>query len=321
MISSSKPLPTLNDIEKAQQRIAPYVHRTPIMSSQQIDAIAGCKLSFKCENLQKVGAFKARGACNAVMLLSDEQAAQGVATHSSGNHGAALAMAAQNRGIPAFIVMPENAPEVKKLAVASYDAEIILCEATLAAREATLESIIEKTGAYFIPPYDHFDVICGQGTAALEIFEQLADNTPDVIMTPVGGGGLLAGVATVTKAKYPHCKVIAAEPSGADDAYRSFHGGSLITQQTPSTIADGLLTTLGKINFEIISKNVDDILLVDDSQIIAAMQLIWSRMKLVIEPSAAVTLAAVLANKERFAGQHLALVLSGGNVDINRLPW
>ena len=317
----SPSLPTLADIEQAAARIAPYIHTTPVLSSERINSIAQCSLSFKCENLQKVGAFKARGATNAVMLLSDEQAAKGVATHSSGNHGAALAMAARTRGIPAYIVMPENAPEVKKQAVAAYGAEVLYCESTLAGREQLLAEVVTATGAHFVPPYDHHDTIRGQGTVALEILDQCDGNIPDVVIAPLGGGGLLAGVATVIKAKAPGCKIIGAEPMGADDAYQSFISGQRVTDQVPNTICDGLRSVLGKINYEVITRDVDDILRVTDEQTIAAMQLIWTRMKLVVEASAAVTLAAVLANKERFAGQNVTLILSGGNVDIERLPW
>lgn len=314
-------LPSLADIEQAAARIAPYIHTTPVLSSEHINSIAHCSLFFKCENLQKVGAFKARGAINAVSLLSDTDATRGVATHSSGNHGAALALAASTRGIPAYIVMPENAPEVKKQAVAAYGAEILFCEPTLAGRQNMLADVVALTGAYFVPPYDHHDTICGQGTVALEILDQCSGNPPDVVIAPVGGGGLLAGVATVIKAKAPGCKVIGAEPMGADDAYQSFTGGKRITDQVPDTICDGLRSVLGKINYEVITRDVDDILRATDEQTIAAMQLIWTRMKLVVEPSAAVSLAVVLANKERFAGQNVTLILSGGNVDIERLPW
>ncbi|MFT5691056.1 MAG: threonine dehydratase [Oceanicoccus sp.] len=315
------PSPSISDIEKAAARIINLVHRTPIMSSRLINDIAGCKLSFKCENLQKTGAFKARGASNAVMQLSEKQAAKGVATHSSGNHGAALALAAQNRNIPAFVVLPNNAPQLKIKAVEGYGANLIFCEPTLAAREHAVDAVVANTGAHYVPPYDYFDVICGQGTVGLEILEQLAGEEPDVIITPVGGGGLLSGTAIAVKSKAPNCKVIGAEPEGADDAFRSFKLGQHITQHTPDTIADGLRTTLGKINFHIIRNHVDDILLVNDQQIITAMQLIWSRMKLIVEPSAAVPLAAVLANKELFSGQHIAIVLSGGNIDLQQLPW
>ncbi len=313
--------PTITDIENAATRINSIVHKTPIMSSNLINTDAGCEISFKCENLQRAGAFKIRGASNAVMRLTDDQAAKGVATHSSGNHGAALALAASSRKIPAYIVLPENAPKPKIQAVESYGAQSIFCDSTLEAREQAVQQIIDETGAHFVPPYDHFDVISGQGTVALEILDQLAGNKPSVIITPVGGGGLLSGTAIATKSKLPHCEVIGAEPEGADDAFRSFKFGTHITHHAPHTIADGLLTTLGKINFRVVQSHVDDILLVNDQQIIDAMHLIWSRMKLIVEPSAAVPLASVLANKERFAGQHVAIVLSGGNVDLQRLPW
>lgn len=313
--------PSILDIEKAAARIIALVHRTPIMSSRLINDIAGCKLSFKCENFQKTGAFKARGASNAVMQLSEKQAAKGVATHSSGNHGAALALAAQNRNIPAFVVLPNNAPQLKIKAVESYGANLTYCLPTLAAREHAVNAVVADTGAHYVPPYDHFDVIAGQGTVGLEMLEQLAGEEPDVIITPVGGGGLLSGTAITVKSKAPNCRVIGAEPEGADDAFRSFKLGQHIIQHTPDTIADGLRTTLGTLNFHIISNHVDDILLVNDRQIISAMQLIWSRMKLIVEPSAAVPLAAVLANKALFSGRHIAIVLSGGNIDLQQLPW
>lgn len=312
--------PTLADIKQASVRIASYIHHTPIMTSQLINKIAGCRISFKCENLQKGGAFKARGACNAVMKLSPEQAVKGVATHSSGNHGAALALAAANRNIAAYVVLPKTAPEIKRQAVVAYGAEVIDCEPTLESRIATLANIVNKTGAHFVPPYDDTDVISGQGTAALEVMDQLA-GAPNSIVTPVGGGGLLSGTAIVTKSSHINCKVYGAEPAGADDAFHSFNSGIRVTEQTPNTVADGLKTTLGVLNFKIIARLADGILVVDDKQIISAMQLIWSRMKLVVEPSAAVPLAAVLAYKNLFEGQHIVIILSGGNVDLNELPW
>lgn len=303
----------------AHTRIQPFIHRTPVLTSESINAIAGCQLYFKCENFQKVGAFKMRGAMNAVLQLSSKEKAQGVATHSSGNHAAALALAAKLQGIKAYIVMPENAPEIKKKAVAGYGAEIIFCTPTLAARESTLAEVIQKTGAVFIPPYNHQHVIEGQSTAAKEFFEQTANL--DVIMTPVGGGGLLAGTALAASVFSPNTAVIAAEPKGADDAYRSFYSGKLVESQVPNTIADGLLTTLGPINFEIIKKHVQSIITVDDNEIIAAMRLIWERMKIIVEPSCAVPLAVVLNNKEAFESRRVGIILSGGNVDLGKLPF
>ncbi|MCH7413233.1 pyridoxal-phosphate dependent enzyme [Belliella sp. R4-6] len=314
-----KNFPTLEEIRIAHQRIQPFIHKTPIMSSEAINQMAGCEIFFKCENFQKVGAFKARGAANAVVKLTEEQKKNGVATHSSGNHAAALARAATVAGIKSYIVMPSSAPEIKKKAVKSYGGEIIECEPNLIARETTLNTVVEKTGATFIPPYDYFDVIEGQATCALEMWEEGIDF--HTIMAPVGGGGLLGGTALTTKYISPITKVIGAEPEGADDAFRSFQSKKLIPMQGPNTIADGLLTSLGKLNFEIILDHVDDILTVNDEEIIAAMRLIYERMKIVIEPSCAVPLAALLKNKEHFKGQKVGIILSGGNVDLEKLPF
>jgi len=311
--------PTLSDIQAAHLRIQPFIHRTPILTSSAINEIAGCELFFKCENFQKVGAFKARGAANAVMKLSLEQRANGVATHSSGNHAAALARAASVAGIPSYIVMPSNAPEIKKKAVKGYGGEIIECEPTLQARETTLEAVVERTGATFIPPFDYLDVIEGQATCALELLEDQPDL--DVVMAPVGGGGLLAGTALLVHYMNPQIQVIAGEPTGADDAFRSFHEGSIIPNTLTNTIADGLLTSLGKLPFAVIREHVKDILLATDPQIIEAMRLVFERMKLVIEPSGAVPLAALLANKEKFAGKKVGIIFSGGNVDLGKLPF
>ena len=311
---------TLDDIRAAAQRIAPYIHRTPVMSSRQINAEAGCEIFFKCENLQKVGAFKARGAHNAVLKLTPAQLANGVATHSSGNHAAALALAASHFGVPAYIVMPDNALASKVTAVRAYGGDIHLCESTQAARESELKAICTRTGASFIPPFDHPDIIAGQGTTALEIADQM-DSAPDFLLAPVGGGGLLAGCAIASKALLPHTCVIGAEPAGADDAQRSFKSGQKQPQPTPDTVADGLRTALGELNFRIILEYVDDILSVDDATIISAMRLVWTRMKLIVEPSAAVGLAVVLSQPQRFAGKRVVIVLSGGNVGIDQLPW
>lgn len=310
---------TRGSIIAAHTRIQPYIHHTPVLTSESINKIAGCHLFFKCENFQKVGAFKMRGAMNSVLQLSEEDKAKGVATHSSGNHAAALALAAKLQGIKAYIVMPINAPEIKKKAVAGYGAEIIFCEPTLAAREATLADVMAKTGAVFIPPYNHLHVIEGQATAAKEFFEQTSHL--DIIMTPVGGGGLLAGTALAAKYFSPETAVIAGEPKGADDAYRSFKTGKLVESHVPNTIADGLLTTLGPINFELIKEHVHSIITVDDQQIIAAMRLIWERMKIIVEPSCAVPLAVVLNNKEAFENRRVGIILSGGNVDLGNLPF
>lgn len=311
--------PSLADIQEAHLRIQAFIHHTPILSSVAINEMAGAEIFFKCENFQKVGAFKARGAANAVSKLGKEEKQNGVATHSSGNHAAALARAATVAGIPSFIVMPSNAPEIKKKAVKGYGGEIIECEPNLQARESTLDEVVAKTGATFIHPYDNINVVEGQATCALEMWEEGIDF--DTIMAPVGGGGLLAGTALTSHYLSPKTKIIAGEPEGADDAFRSFQAKELIPMQSPNTIADGLLTSLGKINFEIIMQHVDDILTVNDTEIIQAMRLIYERMKIVIEPSCAVPLAALLKNKERFAGQKVGIILSGGNVDLTKLPF
>ena len=311
---------TLEQIEQAAARISGYVHCTPVLGSALINRAAGCEIRFKCENLQQTGAFKARGAHNAVLSLSPGQRRGGVATHSSGNHAAALALAASRVGISANIVMPDNAPAVKVDAVRAYGGQITFCEATQAAREEALRVLCDRTGACFIPPFDHPDVIAGQGTVALEIAAQLGV-PPDVLVTPVGGGGLLAGCAIAGRAMMPDTQIIGAEPAGADDARRSLHSGLWQPQPAPDTVADGLRTSLGKLNFAIIRRKVDDILCAEDAAIIEAMRLVWTRMKLVIEPSSAVGLAAVMAQTELFAGKRVVIVLSGGNVDLVDLPW
>jgi threonine dehydratase len=312
-------LPTAEDIIEAHARIMPHVHRTAVLCSSAINAIVGAELYFKCENFQKVGAFKYRGATNAVLSLSDEQKMRGVATHSSGNHAAALALAAQMNGVKAHIVMPDNAPGIKKKAVMGYGAEITFCAPTLEAREKTLEEVILNTGATLVHPYNQKEVICGQGTASLELMQ--ACDRLDTVMTPVGGGGLLSGTATYLKAIHPKVEVIAGEPLNANDAYLSFKSKSFQPLVNPDTLADGLRTSLGYITFEIIKNKVDDILTVSEATIIEAMRLIWERMKIIIEPSSAVPLAAILENKERFKGRKVGVILTGGNVDLDHLPF
>jgi len=311
--------PTLADLQAAQKRIKQHVHRTPVMRSQQLDAETGAQVFFKCEHLQRTGAFKARGAMNAVLGLSRTDAPAGVATHSSGNHGAALALAARSCGLPAYVVMPANAAAVKKDAVASYGGKIIDCEPTLAAREAALAVVLKETGAQAVHPYNDARIIAGQGTAALELMKQAKDL--DVLVVPVGGGGLLAGTAIAVKGLNPRIEVMAIEPEGADDAFRSFGLGELQPQTNPDTIADGLRAGLGELNFEIIRKQVDTIVTVPDLLVVTAMQLLWSRMKQVVEPSGAVSFAGLLEYPERFRGRRVGVVLSGGNVDLDRLPW
>jgi threonine dehydratase len=312
-------IPVFADIEQAHIIVQKYAHRTPVLTSSSINKIVGGNLFFKCENLQKVGAFKFRGACNAVFSLSEHEAQKGVATHSSGNHAAALALAAKMRGIAAHIVMPDNSPEIKKKAVAGYGANITFCEPTLQARESTLARIVAETGATEIHPYNNFNVIAGQGTAAKELIEDAGDF--DIIMAPVGGGGLLSGTALSTRYLLPDCKVIAAEPAGADDAFRSFHEKKIIPSVNPKTIADGLLTSLGERNFAIIIKNVDDIVTVSEDKIVEAMRMIWERMKIIIEPSSAVPLAAILQGKVNIQNKKVGIILSGGNLDLGKLPF
>jgi len=308
-------IPDKHDIEQAHRRIQPYIHRTPVLTSSGINELSGCELFFKCENFQKIGAFKARGAMNAILSLSANELAKGVATHSSGNHAQAVARAAKITGIKSYIVMPENAPEIKRRGVLAYGGEIFSCDATLASRESTLASVIAKTGAAEIHPFNNYAVIAGQGTAAKELFEEVPDL--DIVVAPVGGGGLLSGTALATNFFSPHTVVIAAEPAGADDAYRSIKSGKLETSQANS-IADGLLTSLGNKTFPIIQKYVQEVITVTDAEIVSAMRMIWERMKIIVEPSCAVPLAAVLKSEEKFAGKKVGIILSGGNVDLER---
>jgi threonine dehydratase len=312
-------LPTLTDIQSAHIRIRPFIHRTPVLTSQQLNRIFGCELYFKCENFQKVGAFKFRGATNAVLSLADDQKKHGVVTHSSGNHAAALALAAGMNRIKAYIVMPENAPSVKKDAVAGYGASITFCKPTLQAREETCRTIMEKEGATLIHPYDNFNVICGQGTASLELLEDIGDL--NVIVAPIGGGGLMSGTSTCAKGINDRIKVIGAEPLNANDAWKSFKTGILTPSVNPLTIADGLLTSLSELTFSVIRKNVDDILTVQEESIISSMKLIWERMKIIIEPSSATVLAVIKENPGFFKGKKVGLIISGGNVDLKRLPF
>lgn len=312
-------IPAFSDVVEAHILIEQFAHRTPILTCESINQITRGKIYFKCENFQKIGAFKFRGATNAVMSLSDEEAKRGVGTHSSGNHAAALALAAKNRGVAANVVMPENAPEIKKKAVAGYGADITYCKPNLEERESTLAKVIAETGATEIHPYNNFAVIAGQGTAAKEMLE---DETHfDIVLAPVGGGGLLAGSALSIKYLSPRTKLIACEPEGADDAHRSFLKGEIIPSINPQTIADGLLTSLGERNFSIIKENVDDIVTVSEESIIEAMRMVWERMKIVIEPSSAVPLAAILEKKVDAHDQKVGIIVSGGNLDLENLPF
>lgn len=312
-------LPSLADIRGAHSRIVPFVHRTPVLTSVQLNSIFGCELFFKCENFQKVGAFKFRGATNAVLSLSSDEKKRGVVTHSSGNHAAALALAARMNGVKARIVMPENAPVVKKNAVEGYGAEITFCQPTQQAREETTMSIIDKTGAILVHPYDNFNVICGQGTAALELLDEISE--PDIVIAPVGGGGLLSGTATCVRGISNHTIVIGAEPINASDACRSFRSGILEPSVNPKTIADGLLTSLSELTFSIIRNNVSDILTAREETIVECMMLIWERMKIVVEPSSATVLAVIKENHEIFRKKKVGLIISGGNVDLRKLPF
>ena len=313
------PVPDLHTIMDAAERIRPFIHRTPLMSSAGINKLMGTEIIFKCENLQKAGAFKSRGACNAVFSLNAEQMSKGVGTHSSGNHAQALARAASLRNIEAYIVMPETSPQVKVNGVREYGGRITFCKPTLEARENTLQEIIKSTGALEIHPYNDYSIIAGQATAALELIEDAGE--PDIIMVPVGGGGLLSGTALITKYINRNSMVIAAEPEMANDAYRSFHEGRFIPSENPKTIADGLLTSLGSLTFPIITEYVDDIVTVSEEGIISAMRLIWERMKILIEPSSAVPLAAIMENKVDVKDKRIGIILSGGNIDLDRLPW
>lgn len=312
-------IPSPSIIAEAAKRIAPHAHRTPVLCSTALNDQVGAEVFFKCENLQKVGAFKFRGACNAVFSLTEKQAAKGVATHSSGNHAQALALAARLRGIPAYIVMPSNAPAIKKAAVADYGAVIRYCEPTLQAREESLDAVVAETGAAFVHPYNDARIIAGQATAARELIEDIPGL--DMILAPVGGGGLLSGTALSAHYAAYDIAVYAAEPEGADDAKRSLDAGEIIPSVNPDTIADGLLTSLGEKTFAIIREHVRDIVTVPDEETIRAMRFIWERMKIVVEPSAAVAPAAVMYGRLPVKGMRIGMILSGGNVDLDCLPW
>jgi threonine dehydratase len=309
-------LPGLSDITDAHERIRPYIHHTPVLTSRSINEILGADFYFKCENFQKVGAFKFRGATNAVLSLHPDELRRGVGTHSSGNHAAALALAARIAGVPAYIVMPRTAPGIKKVAVAGYGGIITYCEPTLEARETTMEKVQQETGCTFIHPFNRFEIIAGQGTAALELL--MEQPGLDVVMAPVGGGGLLSGTAIASKSMKPEVIVWAGEPELADDAFRSVQEGSIQPAAPPRTIADGLLTSLGELTFEVIRNRVDKILLCPEPAITEAMRLIWERMKIIIEPSSAVPLGALMANPSAgWKGKKIGIILSGGNCQLS----
>jgi threonine dehydratase len=308
-----------NRIRAAHERIGSYIHRTPVMTSSRLDEASGASLFFKCENFQKIGAFKARGATNAVFSLDEAIARRGVATHSSGNHGAAVARAAKLRGIPAHIVMPSNSAKVKIRAVESYGARVVFCEPTEEAREATCADVIAKTGTTLIHSFENENVIAGQATAAVELLEDVSDL--DLVMCPVGGGGLLSGTGIAAKSMRPNIKVIAVEPENVDDAAQSFRAGRMIHTEKKFTIADGLRTNVGEPNFAIIQRYVDDIVTVSEKAIVSAMRTIWETMKIIVEPSAAVPYAAIQERKIDIAGNRVGIILTGGNVDLDALPW
>ncbi len=313
--------PDIDAILKAEGRIRPFIHRTPVLTSLNLNRIVGAELFFKCENFQKTGSFKFRGACNSVFSLTENEAKDGVATHSSGNHAQALSYAAKQRGIKAYVVMPRTSAKPKVAAVQDYGGIVSFCQPNLKSREETLKIVLTRTGANEIHPYNDYRTICGQATAAKELIED-AGNQLDLIMAPVGGGGLISGTALSSHYFSPGTKIMAAEPENANDAFLSFKAGHIIPAPSrPKTIADGLLTSLGSLTFPIIQKHVHEIVTVQEDEIIAAMKLIWERMKLVIEPSAAVAFAAILAKKVNVKGKRVGLILCGGNIDLQKIPW
>ena len=312
---------SIEDVRSAAERIKGVGHRTPVLTSKTLDQLAGRKLFFKCENFQKVGAFKFRGGWNAVSMLSDSEAERGVCTHSSGNHAQAVAYSAQKRGIPAYIVMPNNSPDVKLNAVKGYGANITLCEPTLEARRTTLDGIAKKTGAAVIHPFNNPNVIAGQGTAALELIEEIGEL--DAVIAPIGGGGLMSGTCITTRSLLPKAKVFGAEPKGADDAYRSLKEGRMLPQENPNTICDGLLTSMGENTWKILKDHLNDIYTVSDDEVIKAMKLIWERMKIIIEPSCATPVAVVMSPefKQLEGIEKIGIILTGGNIDLSKLPF
>ena len=311
--------PNFEAIRAAHRRIAPHIHRTPVLTSASLDEIAGSQLFFKCENLQKTGSFKIRGATNAIFSLTDEQALHGVVAPSSGNHAAAMALAARWRGVPAYIVMPSNSSVAKMRAVESYGGKITLCEPNMASRESTCAEVMRKTGAHLVHPYDDARVIAGQGTAALELLEEVSDL--DVVITPASGGGLLSGTAIAAKGMRPGIRLVGAEPRNADDAYRSLASGKIQAAAQSETMADGLRATLSPLTFSILQSLVDEISLVSEEEIVAAMLLLWERTKLVVEPSGAVAAAPALNRRIRAEGKKVGIILSGGNLDLRKLPF
>ena len=316
-------VPTFDDMIAAHERIKPYIHRTPVLTSSYLNELSGCEIFFKCENFQKAGAFKVRGASNAVFALSDIEASKGVCTHSSGNHALSLSYAANRRGISCNVVMPRTAPEAKKSAVRGYGGIITECEPSTTAREEVFAEVQAKTGGNFVHPYNDPRVIAGQGTCSRELLEQMEGfgRTLDMIVAPIGGGGMISGTCLTLSKLAPDVQIIASEPEQADDAYRSFKAGHLISDDAPDTIADGLKVPLKDLTWHFVKNHVTDILTASEIEIIYSMKLTWQRMKIIIEPSCAVPLATILKNPEVFAGKRVGVVITGGNVDLAKLPW
>ena len=312
-------IPTYDDVLAAHERIAPYIHRTPVLTSSYLNGVTGAELFFKCENFQKAAAFKARGASNAVFGLTEEQAARGVATHSSGNHGLSLAYAAGRRGIPCTVVMPRTAPQAKKDAVRGYGGRVVECEPSTSSREAVFAEVVAETGAEFVHPYNDPRVIAGQATCSRELNEQVEGL--DAVIAPIGGGGMVSGTCLTLSTLAPHVKIYAAEPEQADDAARSFRAGHIIADDAPETVADGLKVPLKELTWHFVQRHVTDILTAGEDEIVDAMKTIWKRMKIVMEPSSAVPLATILKNPELFRGKRVGVIITGGNVDLDKLPW
>ncbi len=312
-------IPTFGDVLAAHERIAPHIHRTPVLTSRYLNALTGAELFFKCENFQKAGAFKARGASNAVFGLTEAQAARGVATHSSGNHGLSLSYAAGRRGIPCTVVMPRTAPQAKKDAVKGYGGRVVECDPSTSSREAVFAEVLKETGAEFVHPYNDPRVIAGQATCSRELLEQVGEL--DAVVAPIGGGGMISGTCLTLSTLAPGVEIYAAEPKNADDAARSFRAGHIIADDAPETVADGLKVPLKELTWHFVKSYVEDILTAEEDEIVEAMKLTWKRMKIVIEPSCAVPLATILKNRDRFAGKRVGVVITGGNVDLDKLPW
>ena len=312
-------IPTFDDMVAAHERIRPYIHRTPVLTSTYLNGLTGAELFFKCENLQKAGAFKARGASNAVFGLTENEAANGVATHSSGNHGTCLSYAAGRRGIPCTVVMPRTAPQAKKDAVKGYGGRVVECEPSTSSREAVFAEVVAETGAEFVHPYNDPRVIAGQGTCSRELYEQV--DGLDAVIAPIGGGGMVSGTCLTLSNIAPGVEIYAAEPEQADDAMRSFKAGHIIADDAPETVADGLKVPLKELTWHFVKNHVTDILTASEQEIVDAMKLIWKRMKIVMEPSSAVPLATILKNPETFAGKRVGVIITGGNVDLDKLPW